>query len=163
MKTIFYIIFLVLATNLLAQDLPTPPIPGAAFPLKTKFKIKLIAIDSMHFNYSIIEFEKFDSIVDTYNHKDLFDSQGRDSTITFYFCAGTHGESEEEKNKNMKILLLMKNYSKIPLKYFSEIQRKEEGEYEQTSNVGIFPGAIGMEMWPYMIYMIGLKDFEKFK
>lgn len=115
MKTLLLILFLVLATTLLAQELPTPPIPGAAFPLKSKFTIKLIAIDSIHFTYSIIEYEKFDSIVDTFNHQDLFDSKGKDSTITFFFCLGTHGDSEEEKNKNMQVLLLMKNYSKIAL------------------------------------------------
>jgi len=47
------------------------------------------------------------------------------------------------------------------LNYTSEIQRKENGEYESTSNVGTFPGAMGNEMWPYMIYSIGLREFKK--
>ena len=145
------------------QELPTIPANGFSFPIGTKFTIKLIPIDSINFDYSIIEFEKFDKTVDTYEHDDLFNKTGNDSTITFYFCIGTHGDNKAEKKKNMKVLLLMKNYTKYMLNYTSEIQRKENGEYESTSNVGTFPGAMGNEMWPYMIYSIGLREFRKMK
>lgn len=144
-----------------AQDLPTIAANGFAFPINTKFTIKLTAIDSLKFNFSIIEFEQFNKTIDSYNKKDLFNETGMDSTITFYFCTGTYGDTEKERNDNMQILLLMKNYSQIPLKYSSEIQRKKNGKFESTSNIGSFPGAIGTEMWPYMIYMIGLHDFER--
>ncbi len=96
-------------------------------------------------------------------HDTLFNKTGNDSTITFYFCLGTHGDNEAEKKENMKVLLLMKNYTKYMLKYTSEIQRKVDGEYESTSNVGTFPGSMGNEMWPYMIYSIGLREFKKMK
>ena len=62
----------------------------------------------------------------------------------------------------MQVLLIMKNYSKMALKYSSDIQRKENGEFESTSNVGTFPNAKGMEMWPYMIYMIGIRGFQDY-
>jgi len=158
---------LLLLPNLMyCQELPTPPIQGAAFQLGTKFSIKLYSIDSVNFHYSIIEFEPFDSIVDTWENDSLFESKGQDSTITFYFCLGTHGDTETERESNMKVLLLMKNYTEFSLSYTSEIQRKEhkknrKPKFEPTSNIGSYPGAKGIEMWPYMIYSIGLLDFKK--
>jgi hypothetical protein len=158
------IILLLFICNLLqAQQLPSIPASGFSFPLGTKFTIKLTAIDSINFNFSVISFEQFDKTVDTYNHEDLFNKNGEDSTIAFYFCLGTHGDSEQERKENMQVLLLMKNYTKIAFNYSSDIQQEENGKYESTSNVGTFPGAMGMEMWPYMIYYIGLKEFTKFK
>lgn len=63
----------------------------------------------------------------------------------------------------MKIYLLFKNYSKESLQYISDIQRVEDGEFESTSNVGMFSGVKGSEIWPYMIYAIGLHDFQRNK
>lgn len=163
MKRIILLSFLILSQLTQAQDLPTIPSNGFAFSLGSKFTIRLFPVDSINYNYSVISIEKFDKIVDTYNHDELFDNQGKDSTITFCFCVGTHGDNDKEKEKNMQVLLLMKNYTKMALKYSSDIQRKEDGEFEPTSNIGTFPGAKGMEMWPYMIYMIGLKEFQNIK
>jgi len=160
-KTLLFIFLTINCLVFKAQELPTIPANGFSFPIGTRFTIKLTPIDSTNFDYSIIEFEKFEKTVDTYKHDDLFNKTGKDSTITFYFCYGTDGDNEAEKKENMKILLLFKNYSKYMLNYTSEIQRKENGEYESTSNVGTFPGAMGNEMWPYMIYSIGLREFKK--
>jgi len=57
----------------------------------------------------------------------------------------------------------MKNRTDYTLSYKSDIQREENGEFEETSNVGTYRGAKGTEMWPYMIYQIGLHDFELMK
>ena len=161
MKKILLIASLIISCLAQAQDLPTIPASGFAFPIGTKFTIKLIAVDSVNYNYSIIAFEKFDKMVDTYNHDDLFEKEGNDSTITFYFCLGTNGKSKSEKQKNTQVLLLMKNYTKMAFEYSSDIQRIQHGEFEATSNIGMFPGAMGMEMWPYVIYTIGLKEFKR--
>jgi hypothetical protein len=111
-------------------------------------------------NYSIIEFEPFQETVDTWKNDTLYSETSEKGTIQFYFCYGTTGETEKEKEENMKILLLMKNYTDYSFEYFSEIQREEDGEFIETSNVGTFSGAKGTEMWPYMIYSIGLRDFK---
>lgn len=63
----------------------------------------------------------------------------------------------------MKIHLLMKNYTDKILNYTSEIQTEEEGEYKETSNIGMYPNAKGDEIWPYMIYFIGLREFKNVK
>jgi hypothetical protein len=163
MKKLFLIAFLVISYIAQTQELPSEPANGFAFPIGSKFTIKLIPVDSVNYDYSVLSFEPFEEIVDTWKNDDLFEKEGEENTIVFYFCFGTRGETEEEKEKNMKVLLLMKNYSKMALKYTSDIQREEDGEYEETSNVGTFPGARGTEMWPYMIYSIGLREFRKFE
>lgn len=146
-----------------SQELPTEPANGFAFPIGTKFTIKLHPIDSAHFDYSVIAFEPFQETIDTWNHNHLFTQEGMDSTIEFYFCFGTSGKTEEEKKENMQVLLLMKNRTKYALSYLSEIQTKEDGDFKETSNAGTYPSAMGMEMWPYMIYQIGIRDFKRLK
>lgn len=161
MKKLLLLVFLSVRILIQAQDLPTILASGFSFPLGSKFTIKLSPIDSTDFNYSVIAFERFDKTVDSFKIEDLFEKTGNDSTITFYFCLGTHGETKSERKKNTKIFLLMKNYSNITLSYSSDIQRTQDGEYESTSNIGMYPGALGSEMWPYMIYNIGLREFKR--
>ncbi len=57
----------------------------------------------------------------------------------------------------------MKNRTEYALTYNSDIQTEENGEFKATSNPGTFPGAKGTEMWPYVIYQIGLNGFTKMK
>lgn len=154
----FYILFLSL--NISAQELPSPYNSGYEFPIGAKFTIKLNTTDPKNITYSIIKFEPFTEIIDTFENEDLFEKTGEEGTIDFYFCIGTHGESEKEKNKNMQVLLIFKNRTKLSLKYFSDIQLNENEEFKETSNMGTYPGAIGNEMWPYMINMIRIRDFE---
>jgi|WetSurMetagenome_2_1015567.scaffolds.fasta_scaffold69096_5 hypothetical protein len=163
MKKLLLLSFLIISCLIQAQELPTKPANGFIFTIGSKFTIKLFAVDSINYYYSVIAFEKFDKTVDTWNNDDLFNAVGQDSTITFYFCLGTHGVNEKEKQVNMQVLLIMKNYSKMALNYSSDIQRIENGKFESTSNAGTFPGAEGMEMWPYMIYTIGLKEFRNYR
>ncbi len=120
----------------------------------------MVQVDSINFNYMITKFEPYKEIIDTDNDEWLFNETGKKGTIEFYFALGTHGDSEKEKEENMRVLLFFKNYADYNFNYFSEIKRMPEGEYEETSNVGIFSGAIGREIWPYMIYEIGLRDFK---
>ncbi len=129
----------------------------------TKFTVKMVQVDSVNFNFSIIEFEEFHQTVDTYEKDTLFKEEGKNGTIEFYFCYGTHGKTKKEREKNMKILLIFKNRTEFSFKYKSDIQTEEEGEFEETSNVGTYSGAITTEMWPYMIYQIGLRDFTLLK
>ena len=160
MKKIILILILAISFSSYSQELPTEPANGFAFPIGSKFTIKLHPIDSTSFDFSIIKFEPFQDIIDTWENDDLFEENGEKGIIEFYFCLGTSGETEEEKEKNMKVLLLMKNRTEYSLNYNSDIQIKEEGEFEKTSNVGTHPNVKGTEMWPYMIHQIGLNDFK---
>lgn len=163
MKKLFWILFIATTNIGFSQELPTEPAKGFAFPIGTKFTIKLHPTDSIHFDYSIIEFEQFQETIDIWDNDNLFKQKGQDGTIEFYFCFGTSGKTEKEKKENMKVLLLMKNRTKYSLSYISDIQTKEDAEFKETSNVGTFSGAKGTEMWPYMIYQIGLHNFKIMK
>lgn len=163
MKKLLLTLFFIISIFASAQELPTEPAKGFAFPIGTKFTIKLHPTDSTNFDFSIIEFEPFQEIIDSWEKSKLFKEKGLDGTIEFYFCLGTHGKTEEEKQKNMKVLLVMKNRTKYALSYKSDIQTVEDGEFKETSNVGTFPNAQGTEIWPYMIQQIGLHDFAIMK
>lgn len=163
MRKLFIVFFSVISSAIYAQDLPSIPASGFAFPIGSKFTIKLHPTDSLIYDISVLEFEPFNEVIKRGDYDSLFPEKGEDNTIMIYFCLGTSGDTEEEKEKNMKIHLLMKNYSKMILEYSSDILRQEDGEFEETSNVGVFPGAIANEMWPYVIYEIGLKDFREYK
>lgn len=145
------------------QELPTEPANGFAFPIGSKFTIKLHPVDCVSFNYSIVEFETFHEIIDTWESDSIFTDNGQIGTIEFCFCLSTTGDTDSEKERNMKVLLLMKNRTDFALSYKSDIQTEENGDYKETSNVGTYSGAIGTEMWPYMIYKIGLHDFKRIK
>lgn len=160
MKNVLLVLFLMTNLVVFSQDLPTESANGFAFPVGTKFTIKLHPIDSTSFNYSIIEFEPFQEIINTWENDSLFKEDGQKGTIEFYFCLSTSGVTESEKEKNMKVLLVMKNRTDYSLSYKSDIQTEENGEFKETSNVGISSRAKSTEMWPYMIYQIGLHDFK---
>lgn len=162
MKNLVFILIFLISSMGISQDLPSEPSKGFAFPLGSKFTIRLIPSDDSHFDYSIIAFEPFEDIIDTFEHDALFEKKVKDGTIDFYFCISTRGEDDETREKNMKILLLIKNNTEHALSYDSDIQIEEEGEFVTTSNVGTFSGAKTVEMWPYMIYQIGLHNFRKF-
>ncbi|MFB6320869.1 hypothetical protein [Saccharicrinis sp. FJH54] len=164
MKKTILISFLIFTSFIaFSQDLPTEPENGFAFLIGSKFTIKLYPTDKNSFEYSIIEFEPFQEIIDTWENDSLFIEGEKNGTIEFYFCLSTSGDTDKEKAENMKTLLLMKNRTKYSLSYKSDIQREEDAEFEETSNVGTFSGAKGTEMWPYMIYQIGLHDFKIMK
>ncbi len=159
----FYLLMLASIGAVSAQDLPSPVLDGFAVPLGLKFTIKLYPADSGKFNASIIEAEEFVETIELFGDSTLFAEKGNDSTIAFYFCLATHGEGEKERNENMQVVLTMKNFTKYHLNYVSEIRREEEGEFEPTSNLGTVAGAVSTEMWPYMVYWIGLRDFRLMK
>ncbi len=160
MNKVLFLCFLLIGLVVKAQDLPTEPQNGFAFPIGSRFTIKLHPIDSTHFDYSIIAFEPFQEIIDTWETDHLFETSGDEGIIEFYFCLGTSGVTEKEREEKMKVLLIMKNRTMHSLTYDSDIQLYENGEFEDTSNAGTYRGAIGTEMWPYMIYQIGLSDFK---
>lgn len=161
MKKIITLLILTVSLTVNAQELPTKPRNGFAFQIGSKFTIKLHPKDSLRFDYSLIKFEPFEEIIDIWENDDLFTESGEDGTIDFYFCLATRGKNEKEREKNMKVLLLMKNRTQYSLDYSSDIQTKEDGEFEKTSNVGTHSKVKSIEMWPYMIYNIALSDFRK--
>lgn len=155
--------FLIFALQAKAQEpkLPSIPANGFAFPIGSKFSIKLIPVDSVNYDYSLLSIEQFDKTINYIKTDSLFVRKGDPNTIDFCFCYGTFGDTEEEKEKNLKIVLFIKNHTGEMLEYTSEVQIEEGGEYLPVSNIGTYPAGIGKEIWPYMIYMISLREFRK--
>lgn len=161
MKKCLTFLSLIICFTTNAQNLPTKPANGFAFPIGSKFTIQMHRVDSVNFDYSIIAFESFTEIVDTWNNDHLFKKTVENNgTIEFYFCLGTTGKTKKDRNKNMKVLLLMKNRTEYSFSYNSDIQIREGEEFKSTSNVGTFSGAKGTEIWPHVINQIGLNGFK---
>jgi len=161
MKKLILIAILAMQFCSQAQEIPSPPANGFAFPIGSKFTIKLYPVDSTHFDFSVIAYEAFDQTISLHENDSLFKTDGEAGTIDFYFCFATDGDTEKERDENMHVVLLFKNRTIYAMNYTSEIQRKEDGKFESTSNVGTYPGVKTNEMWPYMIYQIGLFDFRR--
>ena len=86
MKRFLIITFLAITFFAQAQELPSEPANGFAFPIGSKFIIKLVPTDSVNFDYSVISFEPFEEIVDVFENDELFEEEGEENTIVFYFC-----------------------------------------------------------------------------
>lgn len=163
-KTISRFLFLILmivGVTGHSQELPAKPSAGHTFMLGSKFTLKLLPAGSSKFDVSIVNHEPFRETVNLLDNDHLFEEEGEKGTIDFYFCLGTFGDTDAEREKNTHVLLLMKNWSKWSVSYVSEIQTTEGGPFEPTSNMGAGSGIIGTEMWPYMIYQISLHSFQK--
>jgi len=75
MKRLLTITFLAITYIAQAQELPSEPANGFAFPIGSKFVIKLLPADSVNFDYSVLSFEPFDVIVDTWKNDELFEEK----------------------------------------------------------------------------------------
>ena len=150
MNKFWTILFLVITYLAQAQELPSEPVNSFVFPAGSKFVVKLIPTKAKNYDFTVLSIEPFDEIVDKWKLGELFEKEGEENTIVFYFCLGTEGET----------LLLMKNYSDKALHYDLEIQLEKNGEFKSASNGGIFSSGTGMVTWSSMIYNIKLKKFR---
>ena len=120
------------------------------FPINTKFTIKVTKIDDLNFKYSILKVEPFNKKLEMWNTENLFEENGENETIEFYFA--------ETENKN--VMLIMQSRSKYSIKFKSEIQTEENGEFKEISNVGTHKGSQTTESWAKKTYKIRLSKFE---
>lgn len=120
------------------------------FPINSKFTIKVTKIDNLNFKYSILKVEPFEKKLELWNTEDLFEENGEKETIEFYFC--------EIENKN--VMLVMQSRSKYSIKFKSEIQTEEDGEFKEIPNVGTHKGSKTTESWAKKTYKIRLSKFE---
>lgn len=83
-----------------------------------------------------------------------------EGTIDFVFCFSTSGTTDDEREENYNVVLLIKNRTNYDIDYGTDIQIQEDAEFEKTSNIGIHAGVKVTEMWSYMIYNIALYSFR---
>ncbi|MFH0893438.1 MAG: hypothetical protein V2A54_03290 [Bacteroidota bacterium] len=164
MKNFILTISLYLAFNgISAQNLDTIPRDGFSFPIRSKLILKMVETDSAKYKYYILSYEPFDTIINTHEENSYLSEKPANNTIELLFCVGTHGETQKEKDKNLETLLILKNGMKDPIQYKADIIKYPKENFESTSVVPLYPGALTREMWPYFITEIGLHDFQKLK
>ena len=120
------------------------------FPINSKFTIQVEKIDETSFKYSILKLEPINKKLGIWNSEKLFEENGKTETIEFYF-----GETE---NKN--ISLIMQSRSKYSIKFKTEIQTEEYGEFEEIQNIGTHKGSKTSENWTKKTYRIRFSKFE---
>lgn len=159
MKRHFFLLLFLATTCLVsAQDLPSPPSIGFAFPLGSKFTVKVIPTDSAIYDIQVIDYQSFEEEVSLYGDSTLYTDELADSTIVFYFTI-----SQWENSGKKNIVLKMKSAFPEMLAYDTDIQTCEDCDFTSTSNEGIFPQTRGTEIWNEMIYAIGISNFRKAK
>jgi hypothetical protein len=120
------------------------------FPINTKFTIKVTKIEDLNFKYKILKAETINRKLEMWNTENLFEENGETETIEFYFA--------ETENKN--VMLVMQSRSKYSIKFKSEIQTEENGEFQEIQNVGTHKGSKTTESWAKKTYKIRLSKFE---
>lgn len=120
------------------------------FSINTKFTLKVTKINNTDFKYTILKAEPYDKKLEMWNTENLFNENGETETIEFYFAETTN-------NSNM---LVMQSRSKYSIKFKSEIQTEENGEFNEIQNVGTHKGSKTTESWAKKTYKIRLSNFE---
>ena len=120
------------------------------FLLNTKFTIRVTKINESQFKYSILKTEAIEQKLKLWNNENLFNENGEKETIEIYF-----GETESKY-----FTLIMKSKSKYSIKFKSEIQTEEDGEFIEIQNVGTHNGSITTESWAKKTIKIKLSEFE---
>ena len=120
------------------------------FPINTKFTIKVTKVDELNFKYEVLKTEPYNKKLEMWNTENLFNENGETETIEFYFAVTTN-------NNNM---LVMQSRSKYSIKFKSEIQTEENGEFNEIQNVGTHKGSKTTEIWAKKTYKIRLSKFE---
>lgn len=162
MKNLFLLsIFIFSVTAIKAQVADTIPQDAFAFPLGNKVTIKLVPKDSVNFQYYVTDFSQFTEIIDRDEDKNLLSETPAPNTIEFIFCISTRGKTQEEKEKNYKTLLILRNNLPFPLKYNADMRVYQREDFEPTSVVTLYPKVLTREMWPYTIEEIALYNFRR--
>jgi hypothetical protein len=120
------------------------------FTINTKFTIKVSKIDDLYFKYSILKVEPYNKKLEIWNTENLFEENGESETIEFYFA--------ETESKN--VMLIMQSRSKYSIKFKSEIQTEEYGEFKEIQNIGTHKGSKTSESWAKKTFKIRLSKFE---
>jgi hypothetical protein len=179
MKLITLFVMLIVTTPLLAQqrdttvvlydvfpalfkNLPTTATNSVEFPINKKFTIKLHTLDSIHFDYTVISFERFNS---TINYADLHLNFSEDSsengTIEIYFAIGINGEYQPPGDRSARVVWVMKNLTEFDLSYDIETQKKLwSNDFKPAANSGVDAGAIAIEKLEGMLNDMRLSNIR---
>ena len=160
MKRIILFMFLCCGLLAQAQELPTPPDVGYGFPLNCKVTIKLVPVDATRYNYQIIAYEPFDSVINPYDYAGLLDKKGEEMTISFIFCIATSGSNAYEKAQNTESVLIMRSYLPKELQFLLMTQGSGTGEMSEPETRFLPKGKPTITRWPSGVPAIGISHIE---
>ena len=112
------------------------------------------------FNYKIIAYEPFDSVINPYDYASLFPKKGEPMTIQFIYCIATSGSNVFEQVENTESVLLMRSYLPRELQCNLMIQRSADSVMESPEQRFLPPGRATITRWPFMVPNIGVTHFE---
>ncbi|MGL5318888.1 MAG: hypothetical protein ACRC9Q_09410 [Bacteroidales bacterium] len=110
--------------------------------------------------YSVIYYEEFSQIIDTYDNEALFFKDVPDNAIQIVFSISTHGKTRTDVQKNYRSALFIKSNLPENIKYKADIQNGHSDEYINTSVYPVFKQIKSTELWPGLIKSITLYDFK---
>jgi hypothetical protein len=120
------------------------------FPINTSFTLRFTKVDDRNFSFKIYRIEPYNKKLKMWNNGNIFKDSGEIETVEFFF-------TKTIDNSN---ILVMKSRSKYSIRFKSEIQTEENGEFIEIQNVGTHKGSITTEIWQKETYKIRLSNFE---
>lgn len=144
------------------ENLPTSKENSFEIPVNKKFTIKLHTTDSIHFEFSVIRFERYPEPIN-YEHlaSHFSDDYTTNGTIEMYFCVGVGDKKQIAGYGTTRIVLAMKNRTDFDLAYDLEIQKNIFSKnFKPETNSGLSAGALEVEMWQDMLNDIRLSNFR---
>ncbi|MGL5785480.1 MAG: hypothetical protein ACRCX4_01470 [Bacteroidales bacterium] len=134
---------------------------GFVFPLGCRAVLQIDpATKSGICKYTVIYFEEFPEVIDTYDNENIFFKNAPKNTIQVIFTVSTHGKERNEVEKNYRTSLFIKSNYAHKLKYKADILRTNATDFSETSVMPVFNQVKTVELWPYLIQSIALYDFE---
>lgn len=125
-------------------------------PLGTHFIIKLEGdLDDEESEFKVVKMEPYDKVLPDYHGMGLFADTGEVNTIEGYFCRAKFGDGE-------KVVLVFKSWVEGMASYDTDI-RSQRGEWEQTSNEGIWHKVEMTEIWDTSYDMLRISHIRKGK
>ena len=121
--------------------------------LNQKIILKVTQKSPTEFEFTELEREPFDKIVDVWDNDDALSISGNKETIEFYFC-----QSQDLGHEST--VLIMKSRSKFSLQFDTEIQKTENAKFEKVPNVGTHTNSKTQESWGYKINQIRISNFR---
>ncbi|MGL4806777.1 MAG: hypothetical protein ACRC26_10575, partial [Bacteroidales bacterium] len=137
---IFFLCFL-FSERSMAQE------QGFVFPIGCRVVIQLDSISATgNPDYSVVYYEDFAEIIDTYDNINHFFRDQPKNTVQFIFTIATHGKTKQEVERNYRSILLIRSRYPYELNYHAAISSPETEELNPTKVLTLLPNVKNTEL-----------------
>ncbi|MGL4779922.1 MAG: hypothetical protein ACRCXN_03715 [Bacteroidales bacterium] len=135
---------------------------GFVFPMGCRVVIQLDTTTvTSNPDYSVLYYEDFTEIVDTYDNISHFFIDQPKNTVQFIFTVSTHGKTKTEVERNYRSILLIRSRYPYELSYHAAISSPKTAELNPTKVLTLLPNIKNTELWQYFTDSIAIYDFGK--